>query len=45
MSPVDPFDGEKARGGRQVAERKFDGDDDLLSISPEVDGRLKDEGR
>ncbi|KAJ7286039.1 Metallo-dependent phosphatase-like protein [Mycena rebaudengoi] len=45
MSPVDPFDGEKARGGHQVAERKFDGDDDLLSISPEVDGRLKDEGR
>jgi hypothetical protein len=45
MSIVDPFDGEKARSG-QVAEIKqgFDMDEDLVTVFPAVDGRLKDEG-
>ncbi|KAJ6618304.1 Metallo-dependent phosphatase-like protein [Mycena sp. CBHHK59/15] len=41
---VDPFDGEKARAGKESKPIKFDYQD-LLTISPEVDGRLKDEAR
>jgi len=46
MSPVDVFDGFNARMGNECA-IKSDAlvDDDLLIISPEVDGRMKDEGR
>ncbi|KAJ6488654.1 Metallo-dependent phosphatase-like protein [Mycena vitilis] len=46
MHQVDPLDGEKMRRGEKVAELKVkDRDEDLLTISPAVDGRLKDEGR
>ncbi|KAJ7470346.1 Metallo-dependent phosphatase-like protein [Mycena latifolia] len=46
MSSVDPFDGEKIRSGQNSTYERVDFKDlDLLSISPEVDGRLKDEGR
>jgi len=46
MSGVDPFDGEKIRGGQRTTEKQENNEvDDLLTISPEVDGRLKDEGR
>lgn len=45
MSPVDAFDGEKARAGRTTDVIAHQADDDLLVVSPEVDGRLKDEGR
>ncbi|KAL0071665.1 hypothetical protein AAF712_001522 [Marasmius tenuissimus] len=47
MSDVDPFDGKSVRvGGASSKETgSSDGDDDLLVIEPEVDGRLKDEGR
>jgi len=48
MSGVDCFDGSKARRGR-VADKKNGNDDgpaeeDLPTIHPVVDGRLKDEG-
>lgn len=47
MSDVDCFDGARIRG--QSTNGKEEGhktsDEDLLSISPEIDGRLKDEGR
>ncbi|KAL0947321.1 hypothetical protein HGRIS_013440 [Hohenbuehelia grisea] len=46
MSEIDPIDGEKMRRGEAVEWRPADEvDKDLLTISPEVDGRLKDEGR
>ncbi|KAJ7168132.1 Metallo-dependent phosphatase-like protein [Mycena crocata] len=46
MSSVDPFDGERIRGGPKLSEPKAEHkDDDLLTIGPGVDGRLKDEGR
>lgn len=52
MSDVDCFDGEKMRKGRFESEKEkteddeSDGmDEDLLTIHPVVDGRLKDEGR
>ncbi|KAJ7093165.1 Metallo-dependent phosphatase-like protein [Mycena epipterygia] len=45
MSSVDPFDGEKMRGGQQLAKHRVLDENDLLTISPEVDGRLKDGGR
>ncbi|KAJ7349288.1 Metallo-dependent phosphatase-like protein [Mycena albidolilacea] len=45
MRAVDPFDGEKMRKGEKCAEPQVEQDDDLLSISPIVDGRLKDQGR
>ncbi|KAJ7684723.1 Metallo-dependent phosphatase-like protein [Mycena polygramma] len=46
MHQVDPLDGERMRRGEKVAELKVkDQDEDLLTISPAVDGRLKDEGR
>ncbi|TFK42780.1 Metallo-dependent phosphatase-like protein [Crucibulum laeve] len=46
MSPVDVFDGQKARKGEKTGSRETEGsDDDLLVISPVVDGRLKDVGR
>lgn len=45
MSSVDPFDGEKMRGGQHLAGHRVLDENDLLTISPEVDGRLKDEGR
>ncbi|KAF8184960.1 Metallo-dependent phosphatase-like protein [Mycena galopus ATCC 62051] len=46
MSPVDPCDGERMRRGEKCAEPEVENKaDDLLTISPIVDGRLKDEGR
>ncbi|KAJ7445778.1 Metallo-dependent phosphatase-like protein [Mycena galericulata] len=46
MTVVDPLDGEKMRGGHRIVEQHDnDSVDDLLTISPEVDGRLKDQGR
>lgn len=45
MRAVDPFDGEKMRKGEKCAEPQVEQDDDLLTISPIVDGRLKDQGR
>lgn len=46
MSSVDPFDGSKARKGQECAPLNHaEGDDDLLVISPEVDGRMRDVGR
>ncbi|KAJ7702385.1 Metallo-dependent phosphatase-like protein [Mycena rosella] len=46
MSSVDPFDGEKIRSGQSSrVEGSPNQDSDLLTISPEVDDRLKDEGR
>ncbi|KAJ7184198.1 Metallo-dependent phosphatase-like protein [Mycena filopes] len=46
MHSVDPVDGEKMRSGQELTESpRKDKDDDLLTISPAVDGRLKDEGR
>jgi hypothetical protein len=46
MHPVDPLDGEKMRRGQKLTEAQVqDKDDDLLTISPTVDGRLKDQGR
>ncbi|KAJ7632241.1 Metallo-dependent phosphatase-like protein [Roridomyces roridus] len=44
MSCIDPFDGEKTRGGESTSMRDVEVDD-LLTINPEVDGRLRDEGR
>ncbi|TFK25066.1 flagellar associated protein [Coprinopsis marcescibilis] len=44
MSSVDVFDGEKARRGESCPYESRDGQD-LLVISPEIDGRLKDQGR
>jgi 5'-nucleotidase len=44
MSAVDCFDDQKTRSGG-VTDRVDNGDEDLLVISPTVDGRLKDEGR
>ncbi|KAJ7090221.1 Metallo-dependent phosphatase-like protein [Mycena belliarum] len=46
MSSVDPFDGEKIRNGQSSeGQRDKYQESDLLSISPVVDGRLKDEAR
>ncbi|KAF7359391.1 Trifunctional nucleotide phosphoesterase protein YfkN [Mycena sanguinolenta] len=46
MHPVDPCDGERVRRGEKCAEPEIkENDPDLLTISPIVDGRLKDEGR
>ncbi|KAK7023890.1 Trifunctional nucleotide phosphoesterase protein YfkN [Favolaschia claudopus] len=46
MSSVDPCDGETMRQGIQCAELEVKAkDDDLLTISPVIDDRLKDEGR
>jgi hypothetical protein len=47
MNSVDPFDGEKIRGGQKLTNQpRLDfKDDNLLTIRPIVDGRLKDEGR
>jgi 5'-nucleotidase len=47
MSDVDCFDGARIRGQSANDKKKehTTSDEDLLSISPEVDGRLKDEGR
>ncbi|TFK67898.1 Metallo-dependent phosphatase [Pluteus cervinus] len=46
MSPIDPFDGAAARRG-EVAQKEISEtpDEDLLEINPQIDGRLKDEGR
>lgn len=44
MSAIDQFDGENARDGSITSMRDVE-IDDLLTIGPEVDGRLKDEGR
>ncbi|KAJ7074326.1 Metallo-dependent phosphatase-like protein [Mycena amicta] len=46
MHTVDACDGKKMRRGEQQHEPRIQTEDqDLLSISPAVDGRLKDEGR
>ncbi|KII88925.1 hypothetical protein PLICRDRAFT_175177 [Plicaturopsis crispa FD-325 SS-3] len=47
MSDVDCFDGAQARSG-QAGEAKEDtelSEEDLITVHPSVDGRLKDEGR
>jgi hypothetical protein len=46
MSPVEPFDGSALRKGFEcplITHREVD--EDILVISPEIDGRLKDVGR
>lgn len=45
MSSVDPYDGKGIRSGTESEKKDDEADDDLLTVSPEVDGRLKDEGR
>ncbi|KAJ6547135.1 Metallo-dependent phosphatase-like protein [Mycena capillaripes] len=46
MHAVDPLDGDRMRRGEQLADLQVkDQDDDLLTINPVVDGRLKNEGR
>lgn len=48
MSGIDPFDGETVRKGeclKQQADEGNSAEDSLLTIRPEVDGRLKDIGR
>jgi 5'-nucleotidase len=45
MSCVDAFDGESARKGREAGPTSVEDNPDLLVVTPEVDGRLKDEGR
>ncbi|KAF7338627.1 25S rRNA adenine-N(1) methyltransferase [Mycena venus] len=46
MHSVDPFNGEKMRRGEECAGPQVnEKDDDLLTVSSSVDGRLKDEGR
>ncbi|KAJ7197224.1 Metallo-dependent phosphatase-like protein [Mycena pura] len=45
MKSIDPCDGEKMRKGEQLTEQLKDKHQDLLTICPVVDGRLKDEGR
>jgi 5'-nucleotidase len=46
MSGVDCFDGQKARSGEEFEGiPQGEGDEDLLVVSPVVDGRLRDEGR
>jgi hypothetical protein len=44
MSAVDAFDGERARKGLACTPASSDEYENLLSVTPEVDGRLKDEG-
>jgi hypothetical protein len=44
MSGVDVYDGHEARTGNKSI-REEEGDEDLLVVSPAIDGRLKDEGR
>ncbi|KAJ2916879.1 hypothetical protein MD484_g3589, partial [Candolleomyces efflorescens] len=43
MSSVDAYDGSRARQGEPAT--CIDNTDDLLVVSPEIDGRFKDEGR
>ncbi|KDR81434.1 hypothetical protein GALMADRAFT_239326 [Galerina marginata CBS 339.88] len=45
MSPVDAFDGVNARRGFECKEISTKEDEDLLVVSPEVDGRLRDEAK
>jgi hypothetical protein len=50
MSDVDCFDGSAVRSGKKqstldLQKIKEAYEEDLLTISPEIDGRLKDEGR
>lgn len=47
MSPVDVYDGKNARQGKSsvLKPQVFEEEEDLLLVSPEIDGRLKDEGR
>lgn len=45
MSSVDPFDGSAARKGQASVLDSAKVDQDLLVISPEVDGRLEDIAR
>jgi len=44
MSAVDSFDGERARKSLACTPVSYDENEDLLLVTPEVDGRLKDEG-
>jgi len=44
MSSVDCFDGKEARSGTVADEIEL-ADEDLVTVSPVVDGRMKDEGR
>jgi len=46
MSTVDAFNGSSARQGQDTGMRlEADEDEDLLVVSPHIDGRLRDEGR
>jgi hypothetical protein len=46
MSIVDPFNGSRARKGQDTGVRiEGDEDENLLIVSPAIDGRLRDEGR
>lgn len=45
MSSVDSFDGVNVRKGKQSQVVPEEVDGDLLTVSPEIDGRLKDKGR
>lgn len=45
LSEVDAFDGEHARKKLACTPASGDENDNLLLVTPEVDGRLKDEGR
>jgi 5'-nucleotidase len=46
MSIVDPFNGSSARKGQDpVMNPEVYEDEDLLTVSPDIDGRLRDEGR
>lgn len=45
MSEVDCFDGGKARKGSIGGVKEVNENEDLITIHPVIDGRLKDEGR
>ncbi|RDB21014.1 Trifunctional nucleotide phosphoesterase protein YfkN [Hypsizygus marmoreus] len=46
MSSVDAYDGESARRGKAIVPIVYAfNDEDLLVVNPEIDGRLKDDGR
>ncbi|KAF8906004.1 Metallo-dependent phosphatase-like protein [Gymnopilus junonius] len=45
MSTVDPFDGNSARKGHECLQKAEEEDKDLPTVSPEIDGRLKDIAR
>jgi 5'-nucleotidase len=45
MSIVDPFNGSSARKGQAGVRIEGGEDENLLIVSPAIDGRLRDEGR